>query len=71
MRLAVLRAARPWVLKGLGLGFEHIVMSPVYLTHFRHDYAAMMRPDRGFLVYISNSFSAIIARLRSSRGVRA
>lgn len=29
------------VLKGLDLGFEHIVMSRIYLTRFKDDYAAM------------------------------
>jgi 2-iminobutanoate/2-iminopropanoate deaminase len=29
------------VLAGLGLGFEHVVMARIYLTRFRHDYAAM------------------------------
>jgi reactive intermediate/imine deaminase len=29
------------VLNALNLGFEHIVMARVYLTHFKEDYAAM------------------------------
>jgi reactive intermediate/imine deaminase len=29
------------VLNGLNLGFEHIVMTRIYLTRFREDYAAM------------------------------
>jgi 2-iminobutanoate/2-iminopropanoate deaminase len=29
------------VLAGLDLGFEHIVMSRIYLTRFKEDYAAM------------------------------
>ncbi|TPW33463.1 RidA family protein [Martelella alba] len=29
------------VLKGLGLGLEHVVMARVYLTRFKEDYAAM------------------------------
>ena len=29
------------VLASLGLGFEHVVMARVYLTHFREDYARM------------------------------
>ena len=29
------------VLAGLGLGFEHIAMSRIYLTRFKEDYGAM------------------------------
>lgn len=29
------------ILAGLGLGFEHVAMSRVYLARFREDYAAM------------------------------
>lgn len=29
------------VLAGLGLGFEHVIMSRIYLTRFKDDYAAM------------------------------
>jgi 2-iminobutanoate/2-iminopropanoate deaminase len=29
------------VLNGLNLGFEHVVMTRIYLTRFREDYAAM------------------------------
>jgi 2-iminobutanoate/2-iminopropanoate deaminase len=29
------------VLNGLNLGFEHVVMARIYLTHFKGDYAAM------------------------------
>ena len=29
------------VLASLGLGFEHVVVARVYLTHFKEDYAAM------------------------------
>ena len=29
------------VLAGLGLGFEHVVMTRIYLTQFKQDYAAM------------------------------
>jgi 2-iminobutanoate/2-iminopropanoate deaminase len=36
------------VLAGLGLGFEHVVMSRVYLTHFQDDYTAMNEIYRGY-----------------------
>jgi len=36
------------VLEGLGLGFEHIVMSRIYLTRFKQDYAAMNEAYRAF-----------------------
>jgi 2-iminobutanoate/2-iminopropanoate deaminase len=36
------------VLAGLGLGFEHVVMSRVYLTQFKQDYAAMNETYRGY-----------------------
>ena len=29
------------VLAGVGLGFEHVVMTRIYLTEFKRDYAAM------------------------------
>jgi reactive intermediate/imine deaminase len=29
------------VLEGLGLGFEHVVMTRIYLTRFKQDYAAV------------------------------
>jgi len=29
------------VLASLGLGFEHVIVARVYLTHFKEDYAAM------------------------------
>lgn len=29
------------VLASLGLGFEHVIVARVYLTHFKQDYAAM------------------------------
>jgi enamine deaminase RidA (YjgF/YER057c/UK114 family) len=29
------------VLNGLNLGFEHVVMTRIYLTRFKQDYAAM------------------------------
>jgi reactive intermediate/imine deaminase len=29
------------VLAGLDLGFEHVVMARIYLTHFQEDYAAL------------------------------
>ncbi|UGY19084.1 RidA family protein [Bradyrhizobium septentrionale] len=36
------------VLAGLDLGFEHIVMSRIYLTRFEDDYAAMNEIYRGY-----------------------
>jgi reactive intermediate/imine deaminase len=36
------------VLSGLGLGFEHVAMTRVYLTHFREDYAAMNATYRNY-----------------------
>jgi 2-iminobutanoate/2-iminopropanoate deaminase len=36
------------VLAGLGLGFEHVAMSRVYLTRFKEDYRAMNETYRGY-----------------------
>ncbi len=36
------------VLAGVGLGFEHVVMSRIYLTRFKQDYAAMNDTYRGY-----------------------
>ena len=36
------------VLAGLDLGFEHIVMSRIYLTRFKDDYAAMNETYRSY-----------------------
>jgi 2-iminobutanoate/2-iminopropanoate deaminase len=36
------------VLSGLGLGFEHIAMSRIYLTRFKDDYAAMNETYRSY-----------------------
>lgn len=36
------------VLAGLGLGFEHVVMSRVYLTRFREDYVEMHESYRSY-----------------------
>jgi len=36
------------VLAGVGLGFEHIVMSRIYLTRFTQDYAAMNETYRSY-----------------------
>jgi 2-iminobutanoate/2-iminopropanoate deaminase len=36
------------VLSGLSLGFEHIVMTRIYLTRFKDDYAAMNDTYRGY-----------------------
>lgn len=36
------------VLAGLGLGLEHIVMTRIYLTRFKQDYAAMNETYRQF-----------------------
>jgi enamine deaminase RidA (YjgF/YER057c/UK114 family) len=36
------------VLMGLGLGFEHIVMTRIYLTEFKRDYAAMNETYRSY-----------------------
>ena len=36
------------VLAGLRLGFEHVVMSRVYLTNFRYDYSTMNEAYRSY-----------------------
>lgn len=36
------------VLAGVGLGFEHVVVSRIYLTRFKQDYAAMNDTYRGY-----------------------
>jgi 2-iminobutanoate/2-iminopropanoate deaminase len=36
------------VLAGLGLGFEHVAMTRIYLTRFKEDYAAMNETYRGY-----------------------
>jgi 2-iminobutanoate/2-iminopropanoate deaminase len=36
------------VLAGLGLGFEHIVMTRIYLTRFKEDYSAMNEAYRSY-----------------------
>ncbi len=36
------------VLKGLGLGFEHVLVSRAYLTHFAEDYAGFNETYRGY-----------------------
>lgn len=36
------------VLTGVGLGFEHIVMSRIYLARFKDDYAAMNATYRSY-----------------------
>src|SRR5512147_3144022 len=36
------------VLEGLGIGFEHVVMTRIYLTRFKQDYAAMNETYRGY-----------------------
>ncbi|MDB5634732.1 2-iminobutanoate/2-iminopropanoate deaminase [Nitrobacteraceae bacterium AZCC 2161] len=36
------------VLAGLGLGYEHIVMTRIYLTRFKQDYAAMNETYRSY-----------------------
>jgi 2-iminobutanoate/2-iminopropanoate deaminase len=36
------------VLNGLGLGFEHVAMSRIYLTRFKEDYAAMNETYRSY-----------------------
>lgn len=36
------------VLAGLGLGFEHIAMTRIYLTEFKRDYAAMNETYRSY-----------------------
>ena len=33
---------------GLGLGFEHVVMTRIYLTQFKQDYAAMNETYRSY-----------------------
>jgi 2-iminobutanoate/2-iminopropanoate deaminase len=37
-----------YILQGLNLGLEHIVMSRIYLTRFKQDYAAMNETYRSF-----------------------
>jgi enamine deaminase RidA (YjgF/YER057c/UK114 family) len=37
-----------FVLLGLGLGFEHVVMTRIYLTEFKRDYAAMNETYRSY-----------------------
>jgi 2-iminobutanoate/2-iminopropanoate deaminase len=36
------------VLAGLGLGFEHVTMSRIYLTRFKQDYPAMNETYRSY-----------------------
>ena len=36
------------VLAGLGLGFEHVLMSRIYLTEFKRDYVTMNETYRGY-----------------------
>jgi len=36
------------ILQGLNLGLEHVVMSRIYLTRFKQDYADMNETYRGF-----------------------
>lgn len=36
------------VLTGLALGFEHVVMTRIYLTRFKQDYAAMNETYRSY-----------------------
>jgi reactive intermediate/imine deaminase len=36
------------VLTGLALGFEHVVMTRIYLTRFKQDYAAMNEAYRSY-----------------------
>lgn len=36
------------VLTGLGLGFEHVAMARIYLTHFKQDYVAMNETYRSY-----------------------
>ena len=36
------------ILQGLNLGLEHVVMSRIYLTRFKQDYAEMNETYRGF-----------------------
>ena len=36
------------VLAGLDLGFEHVMMSRIYLTRFKQDYAAMNETYRSY-----------------------
>jgi 2-iminobutanoate/2-iminopropanoate deaminase len=36
------------VLAGLDLGFEHVVMTRIYLTEFKRDYVAMNETYRGY-----------------------
>jgi 2-iminobutanoate/2-iminopropanoate deaminase len=38
------------VLRGLDLGFEHIVMTRIYLTRFKEDYAAMNETYRSYFL---------------------
>ena len=37
-----------YILQGLNLGLEHIVMARIYLTRFKQDYAAMNETYRSF-----------------------
>lgn len=37
-----------YILQGLNLGLEHIVMARIYLTRFKEDYAAMNETYRSF-----------------------
>ena len=37
-----------FVLRGLGLGLEHVVMARVFLTRFKADYGAMNRVYEGY-----------------------
>jgi 2-iminobutanoate/2-iminopropanoate deaminase len=39
------------VLGGIGLGFEHIVMTRIYLTRFKQDYAAMNETYRSYFPF--------------------
>ena len=36
------------VLAGLGLGFEHVVMTRIYITEFKRDYTAMNETYRSY-----------------------
>ena len=38
------------VLDGLGVGFEHVAMARIYLTHFKEDYAALNDTWRSYFV---------------------
>jgi len=37
-----------YILQGLNLGLEHVVMARIYLTRFKEDYAAMNETYRSF-----------------------